>query len=42
MNYPDLRKQKLVQIIFILLEYILANINETIYNIQNMMVDNIR
>ena len=42
MNYPDMRIQKLVQIIFILLEYILANVKKTIFNIKNIMVDNVR
>ena len=42
MNYPVMRIQKLVRIILVLLEYILANINKTIFNIQNIMVDNVR
>ena len=39
MNYPDMRIQKRVQIMSILLKYVLANINKTIFNIQNVMVD---
>ena len=41
MNCPVMRIQKLVQIILILLEYISENINKTIFNTQNIMVDNV-